>query len=251
VTTERLGDPAAAFRSEPLWQRAVEELRDWVTASGLLAGARLPSERALCERFGVSRMTLRKALLVLVEDAVLARDDRRGWFVAGQEAPGEWPNRLESFTETAARMGLQGASVVIRDAVSPATLDEAERLGVAPGALLHRIDRVRTLDGVPIAVDRSVVCGDAARVTAAGVTGSLFAALRRAGHGPVRADAAIAATACTAADADHLGVAVGSPVLVIDEVVHDHHDRPVMASVVVYAGDRYRLRTALARPTSG
>jgi GntR family transcriptional regulator len=236
------------FRSEPLWQRAVAELRAWVTGADVGPGARLPTERVLCERFGVSRMTLRKALLALVDEEVLARENGRGWFRAPTEAPREWPNRLESFTETASRMGLRSSSLVLRDELSAASLDEAERFAIAPGTVVHRLDRVRMLDDVPIAIDRSVLRGDAAAIALADGSGSLFESLRRSGLELEQSDATIEALGCAAVDAEHLGVPVGAPVLMLDQLVRDADGRPVMTSTVVYAGDRYRLRTSFARP---
>ncbi|HEX4222898.1 MAG TPA: GntR family transcriptional regulator, partial [Pseudonocardiaceae bacterium] len=138
---------------EPLWSRAAETIREQVSEGALRPGSRLPPERDLCRRLDISRVTLRRALLQLVDDGVLKPSHGRGWYVASDERK-DWPNSLESFSETASRMGLIATSVVLRADTAMATLDEAEALGVAPGALLFKLERVRMLDEVPIAIDR-------------------------------------------------------------------------------------------------
>lgn len=233
---------------DPLWLQAVDYLRREVAEGRLPLGSRLPPERELCERLSISRVTLRKALARLVDDGVLRSSHGRGWFVAGS-AQADWPHSLESFSETAERMGLTATSVILRAGVEPATLDEAEELGIAPGAPLFQLVRVRLLDGVPIAMDDSRVPA----ALAPGLSdidfasGSLYESLAHVGLDPQRADSTIEARGADAELAAHLRVQPGTPVLVMHQLVVDGDERPVLSSTIRYAGDRYRLRTFFAR----
>jgi GntR family transcriptional regulator len=233
----------------PLWQQAEEAIRDQIQRGVLQPGMRLAPERVLCQQLGISRVTLRKALGGLIEDGVLTSSHGRGWFVAQTVTPRkEWPNELESFSETAARMNLDAGSVVLRAEHGRATLDEAEELGIAPGAEVQHLDRIRLLGGVPIAVDHTVVAGALPGLDDVDfTTASLFAVLAGAGLEPVRADSTIEARAADTTAATHLGLAVDAPVLVMRQVAVDAEDRPLFASTITYAGDRYRLRTSFAR----
>lgn len=245
--------PSASIRPdypEPLWIQAVNLINAEI-ASGILApGSRLPPERELCQHLGISRVTLRKALGRLVEDGVLNASHGRGWYVASAAATSrEWPNSLESFTETAQRMGLAATSTVLRAEVVPATLDDAEELSIAPGTRLFVLERVRMLNDVPIALDLT-------RVPADLVPGfadvdfrheSLYAKLTEAGLEPVKADATIEAREADEHLAAHLALEAGKPVLVMNQLVVDHADRPLFASTVRYSGERYRLRTHFSR----
>jgi DNA-binding FadR family transcriptional regulator len=56
-------------------------LRNWISSSGLAKGARMPPERELCATLGVSRAELRKALLLLEAEDLLAREVGRGTFL--------------------------------------------------------------------------------------------------------------------------------------------------------------------------
>lgn len=261
---ERPGDAAAparaartaprspvAIAAEPAWARAASTIADEIRAGGLAPGTRLEPERALGERIGVSRVTLRKALGSLVELGLVTPSQGRGWFVgdsAGRRT--EWPNTLESFTETARRKGLSSSSRVLSATTAPATIDEAERLRMAPGRALHRIERVRLLDGVPIARDASLVPADVVALPPDLERASLYAVLTAAGAAPVRAETTVEAHHADDGLARDLQMAPGDPVLVMEQLVTAADGRAVLASRIEYAGERYRLRTTFVRPAS-
>lgn len=251
---ETLGrDAVAAIRPdypEPLWIQVINLINHEIATGVLKPGSRLPPERELCQQLSISRVTLRKALSQLVEDGVLSASHGRGWYVAQAPAPGkDFPNNLESFSETAHRMGLAASSTVLRAETKAATLDEAEELGVAPGTPLFHLERVRLLDDVPIAVDVTRLPASIAPSLEAVdfATASFYEALADAGIEPFRADATIEAREAKGAVAEHLGLELGKPVLVMRQVAVDQSERPLFVSTITYAGERYRLRTHFAR----
>jgi GntR family transcriptional regulator len=246
---------AFAIRSdypEPLWIQAVDVIRREVENGNLPHGSRLPPERELCLQLNISRATLRKALTALVEAEFLRPSHGRGWYIGRPAVRKEWPSSLESFTETAARMGLTAESLVLRCEFCPANLDEAEQLGIAPGAPLFQLVRVRLLGGIPVALDSTSIpgalVGDIARHDFR--VDSLYGALASAGLEPARADSTIEAQEADDAIAAHLGVNRGTPMLILRQLAVDHDGRPLFSSTVNYAGERYRLRTSFARATA-
>lgn len=254
MTTERVPtvELTAAGYPEPLWMRAKSALESRIAVGEVASGSRLPPERELCRLLGISRVTLRKALTALVEDGVLRAAQGRGWYVTASERQ-EWPNTLESFSETARRMGLVASSLVLRADWGPATFDEAEALQIAPGTTLFRLERVRMLDGVPIAVDQSLVPADiAAGFDAVDFTTcSLYDTITALGHRLAQADTTVEARPADVALAGHLATAAGTPVLEMRQTVRDQDQRPLLSSAIRYAGDRYRLRTSFNRVAGG
>src|SRR5262249_61088413 len=97
-----------------------------------------PPERGLAEHFGVSRVTLRRALTELESSGLIARISPRGWAVAGSRI-GEPPNVLMSFSEMARSPGLRPGARMISSRLRPAPIAAADTLGPAPGA--ERLDR--------------------------------------------------------------------------------------------------------------
>ncbi|CAN5245439.1 GntR family transcriptional regulator [soil metagenome] len=237
---------------EPLWIQAANLITSQIESGALAPGTRLPPERELCQQLNISRVTLRKALNQLVQDGLLNASHGRGWYVASAGASKEWPNSLESFTETAARMGLTSSSTVLTSSTRHATIDEAEEFSIAPGTRLFALDRVRHLGEVPIAIDYTRIPADLVPdfETIDFRVASLYDVLLRAGLAPTRADATIEAREADEYAARHLDIEVGKPLLVMNQLVVDAADKPLFASKIQYSGERYRLRTFFARGVS-
>jgi GntR family transcriptional regulator len=216
-------------------------------AEGEIArGARLMSERDLGKHFNVSRVTVRRALLDLQERGLIEPEGARGWFVTS--AVGE-PNVLMGFSEMARARGLKPGSRVLGAQVRAATIDEAERLGIAPGANLFDLARIRLLDEVPVAHERSRVVLDLAPEIAQGnyASVSLYDELRRLGVVAHSADYTLQSSAATETDAGLLDVAIGAPLLIASATTFVQSGKAMELSHSVFRGDRYRFRTTLFR----
>ena len=66
---------------EPAYAQLVNILRQSMAAGILRPGDQLPSEAQLCERYGVSPMTVRRAINALVDQGVVIAEQGRGTFV--------------------------------------------------------------------------------------------------------------------------------------------------------------------------
>jgi DNA-binding GntR family transcriptional regulator len=237
---------------EPLWRQAADLILHQIVTGKLASSGRIPPERDLLAQLSISRVTLRRALQSLVEEGVLTASHGRGWYVA-TAVPKEFPNTLESFSETAARLGLVPSSDVLRAAEAPATLDEAEVLGIAPAAAVFHLDRIRRLDGVPVAVDSSFFAASL-KPDLTGIdfrSASLFQLLIGSGLDLARAETIIEAHGAAPELADHLGIEIGKPILVMQQIIVDGEGRPLLSSTIQYVGDRYRLRTSFSRSRKG
>jgi GntR family transcriptional regulator len=243
ASTRRGTEPA-------LWERVSEELEAEIAGGTPGARERLASEAALGRRFGVSRVTLRQALAYLEQRGIVHPQAGRGWYVgpADDDRPvSEEPGVLQSFTEMAASRGLRAGAVVLHCLRRPAEFDEAEQLGVAPGADLLSLRRLRQLDGISVAVDHSLVPAYLLPEVDADVfrDASLYAALQRHGVRPYRADYEVQAIAADAEHAELLGVEPGTPLLSAHQLCVDDQGRRIERGHITYRGDRYRFRAVL------
>jgi DNA-binding GntR family transcriptional regulator len=66
---------------EPSYAQLVRILQEQIAMGGLRPGDRLPSESQLCEYHGVSRMTIRRAINILIEQGVVITKQGQGTFI--------------------------------------------------------------------------------------------------------------------------------------------------------------------------
>jgi GntR family transcriptional regulator len=234
---------------QPLSLQVYRSILDEIRAGDLRPGDRLPGERALTGSFGVSRITVRRALRALVEEGHVQSTPKSGWFVA--ETPlSEPPAKLLSFSEMARMRGLTPSARVLEASTRSATLQEAEQLQVAPGAKVFSLARARYLDGIPIAVDRSRIAlarapflpeVDFARA-------SLYEVLERRGRiVPTRSAYLVQALPAGGTVARRLRIERGEPGLHVSGVIYDQHARPLELGEITYKGDRYAMQVSLQR----
>ena len=233
--------------SQPLYHRVYRQIAKEIESGSLRPGDRLPSERWLCDELGVSRATVRRAIEELITDG-LVEGRGRGSFVTG-DALVEPPNTLMSLSELGRSRGLAASSRVLSADLRAATIDEAEAFGIAPGAEVFELQRLRMLDGLPISVDHNRVplrlIPDAALLDFE--TASLYEALEREGHPPARADYELEARGADAREAELLGLAPGAPVLFATTVALGEDGRVLDLGRTVYRADRYRFQATLMR----
>jgi GntR family transcriptional regulator len=234
--------PAAA-------SHAYDQLIQDLDAGMYAAGVRLPGERELSARLHVSRATLRIALSALEAEGRVQRSAQRGWFVPSQVI-GEPPSTLQSFTEMARARGLTPTAKVLRQEKRAATLDEAQRLHIAPASPVIQLDRLRGMDGTPVCFDVVVLPEQrAAAIASADLTdASLYESLQQlCGLSIHRSAYGVMAAVADAPLARLLGTSVGAPILVGEEIAYTADGTPVLFGVNKYRGDAYRFEADLFR----
>ncbi len=71
------------MRELPQYMRIYEDLRTDITEGVFLPGELLPSEHALCLKYNVARLTVRKSLDLLISDGFIIRRQGKGSIVKG------------------------------------------------------------------------------------------------------------------------------------------------------------------------
>ena len=225
--------------------RVRDYLRSLVTHE-LAVGDAIPSERLLCERFGVSRMTVRQAVDALVVDGLLEREQGRGTFVAPAKLDLEV--RLSSFGEEMRRRGMEPSSKVLAADEAGAAPDIADALEMLPGEQVFYLHRVRYADGEPMAIEQLwLPCRLAPGLFDDGEPGSIYGELRRRGLEPDWGEDTVAATEVDAQDAALLGLRVGKAVLRLSRRTFAG-DIACVYSRSSYRADRYMLWVPLRAP---
>ena len=124
---------------------------DLVANGAVPAGGRLPSEAELCDRYAVSRITVRAALRSLQEAGLISTRQGQGTTVLPQpETIASGLDRLCSVETYAREEGHDIDSTAIEIEEIEASPEIASRLGIAPEALTLVIRRVKLYGGAPI-----------------------------------------------------------------------------------------------------
>ncbi|GGJ94608.1 GntR family transcriptional regulator [Pilimelia anulata] len=211
----------------------------------LAVDAPVPSERELATRYGLSRMTARQAIEHLVSEGRLYRVQGRGTFVARPKI--DIPLRLTSFTEDMNARGMRPGSLDLGRRTSPAPAAVARELGLGPGAEVHVVERLRTADGVPMAIERShLPAALAPDLLHRPLENQSLYQLLGSAYGLVldRGEQVIGAGVADAGDAQLLGLAEGSAVLQLQRRCWAG-SVAVEYAVSTYRADRYQLRASL------
>lgn len=222
------------------------QIERWLLASiagGELApGDRLPGERELAGRLGVSRMTLRQALASLERDGVLLRVPGRsgGAFVAEPRIECDLTG-LAGFTEQMRRAHLRAEARVLGAATVPAPAATATALGVAAGAPVHEVARVRSAGRSPVALERSWFPALPGLLDQ-DLTGSLYALLAaRYDLEPRTAVERLDPVIALPAEAAELDIEPGTPLMLIERTAYAGDGTPVEYALDLFRPDRVRI----------
>lgn len=228
--------------NSPIYMQMATTLRAQILEGQIKTGEALPSERDLCAIMGASRVTVRKAIELLIEEGLLSRRQGSGTFVSPRiQAPGSF---LTSFSEDAEARGDAAQTRLISKFVDAATDEEIRLLELRPGATVARLNRVRTVSGEALAVENAVV--PVAMLPDINAVGSsLYKALTDLGNRPMTGQQKIRAARAGAVEAEYLAIPEGSEILRIERLTRRADGRPVELTRSAYRGERYEFVSEL------
>lgn len=224
-------------------------LRYRIVTGELEAGARLPSEPELCSLYGVSRVTVRRALDQLERDGLIARRPGAGTFVAHSAVRHPVVADLSNALAHLMDMGRSTGVRLLAFSYAPAPSTIAAALRLPDAEKTQRSVRVRLIDGEPFSY---LVTHVPERL---GATYSeqdlastpLLVLLERSGARVERAVQTIGATLAAPEMAEALGIDVGAPLLTLTRVTYDRAGKGLEHLQAYYRPDRYTLQMELVR----
>jgi GntR family transcriptional regulator len=219
-----------------LYRRLADGIREAIAQGVIAPGSALPGERELAQRLSLSRVTIRSAIELLVSERVLVR--RHGARTSVARSVVKPLSSLNGFSEDMRARGFEPGGIWLRRCVAVATPAEAMALGLSPGQEVCRLMRLRTADGVPLAIER-VAVPSIFLPSPDLVTDSLYAVLDRLGFMPQRALQRIRAGSASAEDAAHLDIDHGAPLLLMERRCALEDGRIVEFTESRYRGDSY------------
>jgi GntR family transcriptional regulator len=233
-------------KGQPIYRRLLAGLRAEISSGELRPGDLLPPEVEIARRHGISRHTVRQAIVELAREGWLRRERGRGTYV--QTRP--YAQSLGSFYSFAHEMetrGLAFETEVLHRALRPAPPPVAERLELPPGAPVVEMELLRVVEGAPLMLEFSItpyqrfpslLRADLRRV-------SLYALMaERHGVNVTLGREEIRPVVLDRRQATLLGAAPGSPAFHVDRKVLAGHE-PIELRRSLVRGDRYLFRVDL------
>jgi len=230
----------------PLYYQVAERIESAITSHALPAGSRIENEIALSERLGISRPTIRRAIQEVVDKGLLVR--RRG--IGTQVVQGQVTRGLEltSLFDDLIRGGQVPTTELLSREILPASAAVAEALAVPLGSDTLHLRRLRSADGVPVAVLDNVLPADYLDLdTAALQSYGLYQVLRSRGTTMRVARQRIGARRASADESELLELEDGAPVLTASRTVFDDSGRAVELGTHCYRPDLYSFDVTLVQ----
>ncbi|MEG0270170.1 MAG: GntR family transcriptional regulator [Clostridia bacterium] len=233
--------PLEKKSQSPLYQQLMTRLKNDIIAGAYPAGGRIPSEQLLCQTYGVSRVTVRKAMLDLVQEGLLVRRQGKGTFVASERIQRNL-SQITSFSGACKERGHRASAKLVLCQLETATADDVEQLQVAPDSRVLELCRLRLSDDEPIMLETNRFPERYAFLRDENVEGSLYEQLRLHGIIPTSAVHDISLGHATPFVSKHLGTAPGDALLLLSELVLDQHGDPLHISRQWIRGDKFTFR---------
>ena len=219
--------PTNRFSNRPLYLQLRDALAERIAGGNWKPGSAIPNESDLAREFGVSAGTMRKALDMMEGERLLTRRQGRGTFVNDQTSD----ELAMRFSKLRAADGARISGQIKHLEISEGKANEFEckRLRLRSDDRVYRMNRVLHLDGKNFLFEE------------VSLPAALFPGLSEVGEGAERiiglaqefgillgkAEERISLSTASSTVASTLGVAPGSPILLLDRVVMALDGRPV------------------------
>lgn len=226
----------------PLYVQLMEELETSIRNGVYKPGDKIMTEAEVAKEYGVSLITVRKAVGSLMEKGLVMRKQGKGTFVTKPKYSRNM-KKLQSFTEMCEQMGVKPGAQVLENRLIMADKKVADRLGIEPGSNVVYISRLRLADGEPVQVEKSYFPLKYAFLLEEDLNnGSMFECLKeKAGAKVASSEKMIELCRATAEEAALMDVKKGDYLLFVKSTAYDENGEPMYAGIQLINGDRFSL----------
>lgn len=140
--------------NKPLYRQIADQIREQIQSGALKAGDALPTELRLREQFGVSRVTVRQAIKLLVEQDVLESVQGSGTYVKEVKVNYDI-YQLTSFDEKLQHLDVASHSEVLAFSIIKPPMAIAEALALSEDERVYYIKRLRYIVQKPVTLEET------------------------------------------------------------------------------------------------
>lgn len=230
----------------PLYLQLYEILKQNIISGRWQEGSLIQTENNLMKNHGVGRETVRRVVLKLVNEGYLYRQRGKGTYVC-RKRPEDGLEQLVSFTSEMIARGYKPGTKVIAHGLRKAGPEIGGHLNCGANGEIIYLKRLRTANGILIAVEESYLCPDiVGRLDPEKVTGSIYNYLiYDKGIKPGRIMQEISSSLADEETAGLLEISPGHPILQLSRLMYTAEGKPFFWMTFRYRGDIYSVKTKL------
>ena len=178
----------------------------------------IPSERSLSETLQISRMTVRKAVDILVASKKLYRVNHKGTFIQEQKLYQVF-NTLMGFTDEVIAAGGKPSSIILKFNVIEADETIAQKLNILKTSSVYQVIRLRKMDHQPMMIQESYYPFDIIHLDHQIINNSIYRHIQQTLHLPMESSIQeIKAVLLSKEDAALLEMEAGSPTIYTESI---------------------------------
>lgn len=224
----------------PLYQQLADTIRSRVANGKYERNAQIPTEALLSQEFGVSRITVRKALEELVEDGLLVRRQGKGTFVASEKAiHNQYP--FTAFNESCRAAGRIPSTKLLSYSIECPTKKQIKFLNISETDKVIKIRRLRIADEIPVILETDLFLNEFSFLAEEPLTESVDLVLRKRNIFSIHGESTTSICFATAEESELLNIESETPLLYVYSEIKDQNMRPIQISKQIIRSDLYQL----------
>ena len=226
--------------STALYQQLIDEIKEKIYDGTLSEGDRLMTEVELSKEYDISRITVRKAIEILVDEGILVKKQGIGTFVAQKKLTRNM-DVFMGFTKSCELDGKKpGTRLLSAELVRPEGSDST-KLQLSSGEKIIRIRRVRLTDDIPVIIEENHFPQRYAYLLGENLEESLYKKLEEHGTTMAGGNRKISICSATAEEAQILGVSEGDALLFMQDLCISSEGEPVHTCKSIINPQRYAI----------
>ncbi len=232
----------------PMYYQLEEQIKQKIDSGHLKPSDILPSERELSDTYKISRMTVRQAIINLVNKGYLYRLKGKGTFVSEMKLEQDL-RRLTSFTEDMKLRGFKPGSKLLNFSIVEASSDIRSKLHLHANEQVFQIQRIRLANDQPIALETTyipekLVPGLNEEI----LRNSIYHYIEKTQQYSIgHATQIIESSKANDLEITHLHLKKGDPVLLIERQTFLENGTPLEVVNSTYRSDKYKFKINIKR----
>lgn len=225
----------------PLYLQIAGDIKSKIEAGEIKADTRIPTEIELSEAYQVSRITIRKALELLVDEEILVRKQRIGTFVSNKKVSRSL-NSFMGFTQSCELEGNRVATQFISAELVKVMPSDIKNLQLKEDDKVIRIRRLRYCNDVPVILEENHFPKEFAFLLAEDLTGSLHEILANHGITLNHGSKTIGVCYATREEAKYLDIKENEALIISKDIAYDAGGKPVYSGKEVVNAERFEYK---------